>query len=219
MKAFKKLSSFVLVACFSASGAPIDELGTCQTLKDIQKRLSCYDSVVPRLIAVEAALREQRISFQKEQAAVGEKLENERNRRASDEVLLALRRMESRTSSGISYRDYSLPLSELVLAVRQFNESPASKSNVEFGRLINSALAHYKFAGVVWGSVFDNPRNSDHNFIKGTNQVYRDLMGDYYPEIVKHSTNEFGIHLQGALLTIWRRAEAASDEAAKKISS
>jgi len=82
---------------------------------------------------------------------------------SAKEAIYALKKLEARVQSGISYRDYSSALGEAKFPVNMFIESADAKKAPELTASINKAMAHYEFVGAIWNAKF----SSDNPYLKG----------------------------------------------------
>lgn len=73
---------------------------------------------------------------------------------SAKEAIMALKKMEARTQSGISYRDYSSALGEAKFAVNMFQESKDASKDIELKESILRVMGHYEMAGTFWGYKF-----------------------------------------------------------------
>lgn len=66
------------------------------------------------------------------------------------DAVMALKKLEARCQSGISYRDYSGALADAKFPVNVFLESKESRKNTNLTDSISTAIRHYEFAGKIW---------------------------------------------------------------------
>ena len=69
---------------------------------------------------------------------------------SAKEAVMALKKMEARVQSGISYRDYSSALGEAKFPVNMFIESADAKKYPELAGSIQTVMKHYEYTGDIW---------------------------------------------------------------------
>lgn len=73
---------------------------------------------------------------------------------SGSEALIALKKLETRCETGISYRDYSSALAEAKFPVRMFVESENATNHPDVAAIFDKAVRHYEFAGKLWNAKF-----------------------------------------------------------------
>jgi hypothetical protein len=73
---------------------------------------------------------------------------------------MALKKLEAKCETGISYKDYGPVLGDTKFEVNMFLESSAAKENPELTNSIKVAMDHYEFAMLVWNEMIKRPPNS-----------------------------------------------------------
>lgn len=73
---------------------------------------------------------------------------------SAKEAIMALKKLEARCQTGISYRDYSSALGEAKFPVNVFQESKEASKNIKLAESISRAMGHYETAGKFWGYKF-----------------------------------------------------------------
>lgn len=82
---------------------------------------------------------------------------------SAKEALRALKKLEARVTSGISYRDYGPAIGDARFEVDLFLDSPEAKNKPELAKAIANAMSHFGTAKSAWGLKFSNP---DDQFLK-----------------------------------------------------
>ena len=111
---------------------------------------------------------------------------------SAKEAIMALKKMEARVQSGISYRDYSPALGETKFSVNVYLEDPEANKNPEITSLIKRVMVHYEQAGFVFKESLSGPyRYLDHTSSVlskesqlreiSEQQIYKGLI-EQYPE-------------------------------------
>lgn len=80
------------------------------------------------------------------------------------EAFLALKHIEAKTETGISYHDYSLSVGDTWFKVKLFLESKKTMDNTQIRKSIETAMRYYKNAAKIWGFQFSPESN---NLIEG----------------------------------------------------
>lgn len=135
------LSTFMLSCAWAAT--PLDAVKACQSIRESARRLACLDSATKQLEAAESAKAEGEASKKE----VDEKAKVSADANA---MLTALLKLQTRTSTGLNYRDYSSELAEVKLALVQFHRSPSSKGQTKFMISVLQAISSYEDASQVW---------------------------------------------------------------------
>lgn len=73
------------------------------------------------------------------------------------DAVMALKKMEARVQSGISYRDYGNALADAKFPVNLFMESIEVKKNPGLTDSISKVMKHYEFAGDLWNAKIKAP--------------------------------------------------------------
>ncbi len=134
---------------------------------------------------------------------------------SAKEALLALKKLEVRVESGISYRDYSSAVADAKFPVKLFLESSDSKNDNALSSAFQKAVEHYDFANSVWGQKFSCAGGSDVLFPECGFNMFSKLKRDY--PTIPISTDSSGelVKIDTAILGIWKAAsqevQSASD--------
>lgn len=75
---------------------------------------------------------------------------------SAKEAVMALKKLQARCETGISYREYSPALGEAKYAVNLFAESEEAKESPKLKDSILNAITHYEFANIVWKHKFSS---------------------------------------------------------------
>lgn len=73
---------------------------------------------------------------------------------SSKDAYKALKKLEARTQTGISYRDYGPALGDAKVEVNMFSESQEAKEKPRLKEIFNRTMRHYEEAGNVWSYQF-----------------------------------------------------------------
>jgi cell division protein FtsB len=77
------------------------------------------------------------------------------------EAVLALKKLQARVETGVSYRDYSPAVSEAKFAVKLYLDSPESKDEPDLSTSLLKTIEHYQIANDLWGEKFSGRKPSD----------------------------------------------------------
>lgn len=217
----------VLIFCqmsFLAHADVLSELRTCRKDSDLLRRLKCYDDVyIPEKIEAVLPTPTQTKGKKGNERVLTEQVAQKNGPPSSDsseirEALKAVKKFQAKVRTGISYRDYSSPLSDAVFAVSELSEQSV-KSNPEAVRALQKAVEHYRFAGEVWRVKFLGSRVSDIYSRFESPSVFDRLMGDYYPAINEAAVTDRGsgptVYYNVALQIIWSSASEEIEKASK----
>lgn len=182
MKKWILLALCIISATASANDAD------CKKIRDSAKRLACFDQ---RELNSTTADKDEKFLD------------------AANKVLRALKRMGSRTSAGISYRDYSPALADVIYEIDEFQSSAYATANVQFADAILEAKRDYEMAGTVWSFKFQECLGCSRGFVsyevgKALQERYR----QHYPSLDQFKT-DFGYFVDGVIPIIF---SAASDQ-------
>jgi len=75
------------------------------------------------------------------------------------EAYLALKYLEAKTETGISYRDYSTAVGDAWFKVKMFLESKKAGDGSQVKKSIETAMGYYKNAATIWGFQFSPESN------------------------------------------------------------
>lgn len=197
MKASLIAAALILVSASVVAG-PLDKIKECQSVKDGKKRLACFDAALPIAIAVDEATREVE--------AKAASAERQRTATAADgaearAALMAVKRLQTRVGTGISYRDYPQVLSEAKFAVESFVSSPAAKTNQAVAALLTAAMQDYDTASQVWRQKFWSGGVS--NFVD--DGPFQNRLLSEYPRVGAARDN-IGLRIDNVLPILWRYA-------------
>lgn len=98
---------------------------------------------------------------------------------SAKEAVMALKKLQTKVETGISYRDYASAIAEAKFPVKLFLESPASKDEPDLSTAMSNILAHYDVANAVWGYKFSGRRVQDYIFRKFDPELYDSLVKNY----------------------------------------
>lgn len=201
-----------LIIAFALATSAGATYASCESIKDSKKRLICYDNGVAR--ASELKTKEE----QQEKAKRMDGYLHE-----AKTALRSLQKMRSRIETGISYREYFQPLSDIKYEIDQFTSSDAGKALPEVSKNFNAALDHFLFAGEVWRTKFSTGRVADGLKRFEAPYVYDKLVDSYQLSdmIVNNflGSHNVGILYSSALQIIWLNAGRAITNAESTIKS
>lgn len=135
----------LLMSMLSSAWAatPLDTVKACWSIRESAKRLACLDSATRQLEAAESVKAES-------EASKKESEEQAKVKADANAMLTALLKLQTRTSTGLNYRDYSSELADAKLALVQFQRSPSSKGQTKFMNSVLQAVTSYEDASQVW---------------------------------------------------------------------
>jgi hypothetical protein len=103
--------------------------------------------------------------------------------KSAKEALKELKKIEARTETGISYRDYPKVLADAKVEVNEFLESKEAKKKPQLAEHIKKALDYYLIAGDIWNIKFMRGRPND---IIPTNSSEGKIIYKLYPKAKSH---------------------------------
>lgn len=133
-------ASPVYAAESGANETSMREQQRCSKLLDPNKRLSCFDRIGTK--------------DNKEPMPNNTQNDQEAFLKSAKGILRALKRMEAKTSAGISYRDYSQALADVIFETSEFVDGDYGGFNKEFTAEILEAKNDYERAGAIWDIKF-----------------------------------------------------------------
>jgi hypothetical protein len=136
------------------------------------------------------------------------------------EAVMALKKLQTRCSIGLSYSDYSSALAEAKSPVKLYLESPEAKNAPALLQALITALSHYDSVIRVWGYEFTKTSITNEIYSKSDSSLYNAIKIDY-PDVTVHSSflKCDYIVIDEAISIIWSKAAGevglASDLLAK----
>ena len=129
----------------------------------------------------------------------------------ADDALLALKKLQAKTETGIVYNEYSSALGDANFAVKLFLDSDDAKSHPEFSSSLQDSIKWYQAASEVWSESTGEYKTSSEPCVKGG---FRQPLCDSYPELVTPVFSvgfptEPGIHYKLAIQESWQFADFA----------
>lgn len=123
---------------------------------------------------------------------------------SAKEAIMALKKLQARIQSGISYRDYSSALGEAKFPVNLFQESKEAPRNIKLTESIARTMKHYEQAGAYWNYKFSI---WEYGIGKDDEQEIIAI----YPDADKDSMNEGArisgcVYIERLLPVVWRAA-------------
>lgn len=145
----------------------------------------------------------------------------------------ALKRLEARTETGISVRDYAPALGDAKVELNLFIESPESKKNQALSKSLQKAMEHYQSASTVMGYKVVGGRVQE--FIPISSEFAQIMLKKYpaanapaldqnnkipeNPGALVSVSGQKNIYLNQLILIIWQEASKELKRSAKLISS
>lgn len=130
-------------------------------------------------------------------------------------VLSALKKLDAKTSAGISYQDYSPALADVIYETSEFVEGDYGKFNEEFSAEILEAKEDYERAGAIWDVKFKGditcykpPCNFTFFALR-----FPDML-DRYPELKTAYHKEFGYYIDQSVSIVLSAASKRTANAA-----
>jgi hypothetical protein len=205
----------------------INDLQNCKKIKESQKRLACFDLASTVAIAVDESIKENLKKSQADKASVENLKKSQADaslKQSMLEVLQAMRKMSSRVETGISYKDYSAPLSDLVFALESLLKNPAADKVAQFTNAATDTINHYKNARGFWERQIkfgDSNNIYSRAFVPsfGVKQYIADypslkeVQATYLNQKTYKTVEITGIYLNDGLSTIWGQAAKSAQEA------
>ena len=131
---------------------------------------------------------------------------------SAKEAVLALKELQERRESGISYRDYRNAIADAKSPVSLFAESADAKRYPELMDLMNKVMAHYEYAGNLWHYKMTS---RDAQFIEVSSDLGRDITRSY-PEAARDILGERHYYSVDLVLpVIWAQASKELDNTTK----
>jgi hypothetical protein len=128
------------------------------------------------------------------------------------EAVLALKELQERRESGISYRDYRNAIADAKSPVNLFAQSADAKKYPELMDSMNKVMAHYEYAGNLWNNKMTS---RDAQFIEVNSDLGRDITR-LYPEAARDilgGRHYYSVDL--VLPVIWAQASTELDNTIK----
>lgn len=125
---------------------------------------------------------------------------------SAKDAVMALKKLQAKCQSGISYRDYSNALGDAKFPVNIFLESADAKKYPVLTTSILEAMKHYEYAGTLW-----NYKMSDRfTALIRCNSELAMQINKLYPQI-KRDPGEFCYFVDALLPIIWNEASKELD--------
>ena len=173
----------------------IGEVKSCYEIKNTAKRTACYDSLANEV-----------------SNAPKKDVETEKITSAAKEPMKALRKLQSRVQTGISYKEYPSAVSdakyEVTSYVREYGEKTPS-----YSKYLNDALTKYNDAVTAWNYKFESGRVEQLIWSIGTVNAFKHK----YPELSAAETTG-GLRIDSVLQILWGLASNDIDSAQSELS-
>jgi len=133
----------------------------------------------------------------------------------ANDALLALKKLQAKTETGIAYNEYLSALGDANFAVKSFLDSEDAKSQPDLSSSLQEAIKWYRAASEVWSESTGEYATSYEPCVKGMVTL---PLCDSYPELVTpvfkdSSATEPGIRYQLAMQESWEFAKFAVENA------
>lgn len=237
MKIFTLVFLFFSI-CSSVQAETLDELNLCTAQKVASKRLSCFDALVIKVnkdtkekTILEREEADKKVIRDKEEAEKQakqkeddlKKAENEKVFSAARRMLSALKRLETRVETGVSYRDYPSIVSDADFEVKQFS-SEFGPRLPDVGLNALKAMSDYQYVLAVWRMKFNQTSQSGrrpNEWVHEQSQIQAVLSA--YPSAYSARLGDGTLYIDRVLSIVWAEAsnkikdvERALSEAASK---
>lgn len=199
--------SFIALILFSLShlSASFAQADTCRQIKSEKKRLVCYDSKNKETEVEQASVEARKLKEVEETQKAEAARAKAEFLAAVRPCLLALRKMESRVTAGITYRDYFQPLADADFELQRLIKDPRAMYNASFSKKLIAVYFHYDYAGDIWKMKFDSRPPS--NYMTPTVTLSK------YPNANQYLVSGNLISYSDMLSVIWGEASRELDEA------
>lgn len=127
-------------------------------------------------------------------------------------AVMALKKLQAKCQSGVSYREYVNALGEAKFPVNLFIESSEAPKFPELTASINKAMKHYEYASTLWNTKMSSKFG---DLIKVDSEKGREIK-ELYPKAQPSKVNKDEHYYVDSLLTvIWNEATEELDETTK----
>lgn len=135
---------------------------------------------------------------------------------SAKEALLALKKLEVKVETGISYIDYSSALADAKFPVKLFLETSESKNDANLAASFQKIIDGYEFASSVWNVKFNCTRGVMEFMHSGCNADIFNKVKKEYPSVpIQTIWGQESFSIDYAVLMIWQNAskeiQVASD--------
>lgn len=181
-----KLIFTILFLKITPSFATTDVVGgvkTCFEIMDAIQRITCYDSLARGILSVS------------NKDGGSEKILN-----AAKEPIKALRRLQSRVQTGISYREYPSAVSDAKYEIDAYSREYSDKTP-EYSKHLNNALIKYSDAIKAWNYKFEGRGVENLIWMPGVVNAFKNK----YPELNAAETTG-GLRIDSVLQILWNLA-------------
>lgn len=148
---------------------------------------------------------------------------------SAQDALEALKKLQSRTQVGISYKDYGPALGETHYKVKLFLDNPESNKNPLLKKAISKALDHFTYANDVWKTKIENGSDHLYRVVPEVGELkqqfeYEKKIADRivkdYPGVYKTMGDRTDtINLSNVISVIWNEAAKEIETATKLVKS
>lgn len=127
---------------------------------------------------------------------------------STKDAVLALKKLQVKVETGISYRDYASAVADAKFPVKLFLESSESKNDVGLSSSLQKAIEHYEFANSVWNVKFSCGRGvTDYMHPGCDSDIFYKIKRDYPSVPIQTFWGQESLVIDGAVLIIWNKAK------------
>lgn len=133
----------------------------------------------------------------------------------AQEALTALKKIQAKTETGISFKDYSTALGDAKFYVNEYLDSADVKRIPEAGDAVKKAMLHYETAKIVWDDKFAKRNSTVKGFIYELS-IIGQIIAKNYPEAKTSEVNRQGdkyYFIDELLSIIWGKAKDETKKA------
>ena len=129
-------------------------------------------------------------------------------------ALQAIKKLQVRVETGVSYRDYPAVLADAKYAFSEFADSDAAKTLSESEQLMRVSITHYERAAEVWRTKFSGRGRVSEIFSRFENpSLYDQILSIYGSHMRTEAQVQRGLLYAGALPVIWGEARLFTTKA------
>ncbi|MEW6615015.1 MAG: hypothetical protein AB1401_06065 [Thermodesulfobacteriota bacterium] len=134
---------------------------------------------------------------------------------SAKEAILALKKLQVKVQTGITYKEYSPAVAEAKFPVIVFLESPEGKLDTALSAYLSKAVRHYDNAISVWGIKFSSRRVESRIYADKNRELFEAVIRMYpdSPVNVTGYTKQSYIDIGEMLSFIWTKASIELEKA------
>ena len=127
---------------------------------------------------------------------------------SANDAVLALKKLQVKVETGISYQDYAPALADAKFPVKLFLEGSESKNDVSLSSALQKAIEHYEFANRVWNVKFSCGTSVTNSMYPGCDQdIFYKIKFDYPSVPIRKTFGQESLSIDFAVLMIWNKAK------------